>query len=53
MMCEHKNLKSENCRIFCIDCGLELPPEVLKNRAEQHEDQKNDIEKPKRKKGSK
>lgn len=54
MDCEHKNLKSENCRIFCLDCGAELPPETLKNRADHKgEESKEDIEKPKRKKGTK
>lgn len=28
-MCEHKNLKTVNNRLFCIDCGLELPLETL------------------------
>lgn len=28
-MCNHKNLKTVNCRLFCLDCGVELPPEFL------------------------
>ncbi len=28
-MCEHKNLKTVNCRLFCMDCGAELPLEFL------------------------
>ena len=25
MSCEHKRIKSVNCRYFCIDCGDEIP----------------------------
>ena len=28
-MCEHKNLRTVGHRLFCKDCGAELPPEVL------------------------
>lgn len=28
-MCEHKNLKTVNNRLFCQDCGAELPLELL------------------------
>ena len=29
MQCEHKRIKSVNCRYFCIDCGEELPESVV------------------------
>lgn len=29
MNCTHTRIKSVNCRLYCIDCGAELPPEVL------------------------
>lgn len=29
-MCKHKNLKTVNDRLFCMDCGVELPIEFLK-----------------------
>lgn len=25
MTCKHKNIKSVNCELFCIDCGEKLP----------------------------
>ena len=25
MNCKHKNIKSVNCELFCIDCGEKLP----------------------------
>lgn len=28
-MCEHKNLRTVNNRLFCMDCGAELPLEFL------------------------
>lgn len=28
-MCEHKNLKTVGHRLFCKDCGQELPIEFL------------------------
>lgn len=28
-MCEHKNLKTVGHRLFCMDCGVELPIEFL------------------------
>ena len=28
-MCEHKNLKTIGDRLFCKDCGQELPIELL------------------------
>ena len=28
-MCEHKSLKTVNDRLFCKDCGVELPLELL------------------------
>ena len=28
-MCEHKNLKTVGDRLFCLDCGVELPLEFL------------------------
>lgn len=28
-MCEHKRLKTVNNRLFCMDCGAELPLEFL------------------------
>ena len=28
-MCDHKHLKTVNNRLFCMDCGLELPLEFL------------------------
>ena len=29
MACEHKRIKSVNCRIFCDICGEELPIDYL------------------------
>lgn len=29
MSCEHKRIKSVNCRIFCDICGEELPIDYL------------------------
>ena len=28
-MCNHKTLKTVNNRLFCLDCGAELPLEFL------------------------
>ena len=28
-MCEHKNLRTVGHRLFCTDCGAELPIEFL------------------------
>lgn len=28
-MCEHKNLRTVGHRLFCMDCGAELPIEFL------------------------
>lgn len=28
-MCEHKRLKTVGHRLFCLDCGAELPIEFL------------------------
>ena len=28
-MCDHKRLKTVNHRLFCLDCGAELPLEFL------------------------
>ena len=28
-MCEHKNLRTVGHRLFCMDCGAELPLEFL------------------------
>lgn len=25
MVCKHKNIKSVNCELFCLDCGEKLP----------------------------
>lgn len=33
-MCGHKHLKTVNCRLFCLDCGAELPPEFLTKKKE-------------------
>lgn len=29
MECKHERLKTVNNRLFCMDCGAELPLEVL------------------------
>ena len=34
-MCDHKNLKTVNCRLFCMDCGVELPIEFLTKKPEK------------------
>ena len=34
-MCEHKNLKAVGDRLFCKDCGEELPLEHLTGLKEQ------------------
>ena len=28
-MCEHKHIKSVNCVLYCIDCGIRLPSNFL------------------------
>ena len=33
-MCDHKRLKTVNSRLFCLDCGAELPPEFLTKKKE-------------------
>ena len=33
-MCNHKNLKTVNSRLFCIDCGAELPLKFLTKKKE-------------------
>lgn len=48
-MCEHPTLKTVNCKVFCVVCGAELPPETLKNRAEHKgAESKSDIKKKKK-----
>ena len=34
-MCEHKNLKTVNNRLFCMDCGAELPLEFLTGKQQK------------------
>lgn len=34
-MCEHKNLKTVGHRLFCMDCGAELPIEFLTRQPEE------------------
>ena len=34
-MCEHKNLRTVNNRLFCMDCGAELPLEFLTRKPEE------------------
>lgn len=29
MACNHERIKSVNCKLFCLDCGAELPPKPL------------------------
>ena len=29
MACDHKHLRCTNCRIFCMDCGVELNPNEI------------------------
>ena len=41
MVCKHKNIKSVNCELFCIDCGEKLPagyftdPDLLAKSTEE------------------
>lgn len=35
MSCEHKTLKTVNDRLFCLDCGAELPLEFLTGEKKQ------------------
>lgn len=35
MRCEHKTLKTVNDRLFCLDCGAELPLEFLTGEKKQ------------------
>lgn len=32
-MCEHKRIKSENCELSCLDCGVKLPADFLSGGA--------------------
>lgn len=36
-MCEHKHLKTVGHRLFCMDCGAELPLEFLTTPKEKPE----------------
>ena len=45
-MCEHKHLKSVNCVLYCMDCGVQLPLEFIAPKPAQDE-------KPKTKRGAK
>ena len=31
MECKHERIKSVNCKLFCMDCGAEMPTEALLN----------------------
>ena len=44
-MCDHKNLKTVNCRLFCLDCGEELPLEFLTKKTETPKKKKTKKEK--------
>lgn len=48
MACEHKNIKSVNCVLYCIDCGERLPDDF--NKPAQLKEEKAET-KPKKKKG--
>ena len=37
MNCRHERIKAIGYRIFCKDCGAELPPEILTGGAKQAE----------------
>jgi hypothetical protein len=37
MGCNHERLKAIGDRLFCKDCGTELPPEILINGEKQAE----------------
>ena len=52
-MCDHPTLKTVNCKVFCLVCGAELPPDTVKNRAEHYPDNKQDKGLKKPKKGAK
>ena len=41
-MCNHKNLKTVNNRLFCIDCGKELPLELLTKPKKKNKEKKDD-----------
>ena len=30
MACEHKQIKSVNCVLYCCECGAVLPPDALR-----------------------
>ena len=47
MACEHKNIKSVNCVLYCIDCGVQLPAEFNQPKQEEVKAET----KPKKKKG--
>ncbi len=38
-MCDHENLKAVGHKLFCIDCGIELPLEFLVNGRKQGKEQ--------------
>lgn len=43
-MCEHKNLKTVGHRLFCKDCGVELPLELLKKEPKKKRTKKEKAE---------
>lgn len=32
MVCKHKHIKSENCVLFCMDCGERLPDDYFRQK---------------------
>lgn len=38
-MCKHEHLKAVGHRLFCMDCGVELPLEFLTRQPEEKKQQ--------------
>lgn len=32
MTCKHKHIKSENCVLYCMDCGERLPDDYFRRK---------------------
>lgn len=32
MVCKHKHIKSENCVLFCMDCGERFPDDYFRQK---------------------
>lgn len=35
MDCKHEHIMSKNCKLYCMDCGAELPEDYLRPKEEK------------------